>query len=326
MNYAHLHLLLNHFPIISTIIGMSLLLLSFVGDNRDLRRSGLIIFAAGALVAIPTFLSGFGARIMLSRDPSVPTSLLERHEAAAMLALWFMETTGALALVALWRSHRTTRPARWYVPTVVVFALLTLGLMSRTGETGGDIRHPEIRASREAIVVEGTLGSVVHAFEPTPEKFSQVVVGSLWLWGPLMFLHFVGLVLIVGTVGVFDIRIIGFIKQLPLSPLNRFIPWAMAGLGVNIVTGLLAFIGTPDRYVTSSAFWLKMLSLLLLGLNAVVFYLTGISERVEQLESGEDAPMHAKLIAGSALLLWLAVIVFGRYIAPLSETLPPPAY
>src|SRR5207302_433567 len=201
MNYAHLHLLLNHFPIIGTIIGLSLLLLSFVGDNRDLRRSGLIIFAAGALLAIPAFLSGFGARIMLSRDPGVSSALLERHEAAAMLSLWFMETTGGLALVALWRSHRTPRRARWHLPVVVLFALLTVGLMGRTGETGGDIRHPEMRASQEAIVVEGTLGSVVHAFEPTPEKFSQAVVGSLWLWGPLMFLHFVGLVLIVGTEG-----------------------------------------------------------------------------------------------------------------------------
>jgi uncharacterized membrane protein len=326
MNYADLHLLLNHFPIIGTVIGLSLLMISFVRGNRDLRRSGLIIFAASALLAIPAFLSGFGARIMLSGTPGVPSALLERHEAAAMLSLWFMEATGGLALVALWRSHRTSGRARWHVPIVALFALLTVGLMNRTGETGGDIRHPEVRSSPEAIVVEGTLGSVVHAFEPTPEKFSQAVVGSLWLWGSLMFLHFVGLVLIVGTVGVFDIRIMGFIKQLPLSPLHRFIPWAMAGLGVNVVTGLLAFIGSPDRYVTSSAFWLKMLSLLLLGLNAVAFYLTGISERVERLQSGEDAPMNAKLIAGSALLLWLAVIVFGRYIAPLSDTLPPAAY
>lgn len=325
MNYAHLHLLLNHFPIIGAIIGLSLLLASFWSDGSHLRRSGLIIFAAAALLTIPAFLSGFGARIMLSQDPNVPSVLLERHEAAAMLSLWFMEATGALALVALWRSHRARRPARWQGPVLLLFALLTAGLMTRTGNTGGDIRHPEVRASREAIV-EGTLGAVAHAFEPTPEKFSQAVVGSLWVWGLLMFLHFVGLVLIVGTVGILDIRIMGLLKQLPLSPLQRFIPWAMAGLGVNIATGLLAFIGSPDRYVTSSAFWLKMLSLLLLGLNAVVFYLTGISERVEHLESGEDAPMPAKLIAGSALLLWLAVIVFGRYIAPLSDTLPPPAY
>jgi len=326
MNYAHLHLLLNHFPIIGTIIGFSLLLVSFGGESRDLKRSGLIILAWSALLTIPAFLSGFGARLMLSQDPGAPSALLERHAAAAMLSLWFMEATGALALVALWQSHRSSGPVRWHAPVVLLFALLTVALMTRTGNTGGDIRHPEVRPSQEATLTEGTLGSIVHAFEPTPEKFSQAVVGSLWVWGLLMFLHFVGLVLIVGTVGVLDIRIMGFLKQLPLSPLHRFIPWAMAGLGINVVTGLVAFIGSPDRYVTSSAFWLKMLSLLLLGLNAVAFYLTGISERVEHLESGEDAPMNAKLIAGSALLLWFAVIVFGRYIAPLSDTLPPPAY
>lgn len=292
MNYAYLHLLLNHFPIIGTIIGLGLLLVSFGGGSRDLRRSGLIICAASALLAIPAFLSGFGARMMLSQDPRVPNTLLERHEAAAMLSLWFMEATGALALIALWRSHQTPRPARWHAPAVLLSALLTVGLMTRTGNTGGDIRHPEVRDGQEAIATEGTLGSVVHAFEPTPEKFSQAVVGSLWVWGLVMFLHFVGLVLIVGTVGVLDLRIMGFLRQLPLSPLHRFIPWAMAGLGVNIVTGLLAFIGSPDRYVTSSAFWLKMLSLLLLGLNALAFYVTGISERVEHLESGEIGRTH----------------------------------
>lgn len=326
MNYARLHLLLNHFPIVGTIIGLGLLLFSFAGKSSDLKRSGLLILVATSLLAIPAFLSGFGTRIMLSQDPGVPNALVERHEGAAMLSLWFMETTGALALFALWRSHRVLRPPRWHVPLVLAFALLTAGLMARTGNTGGEIRHSEVRVSQQAVVTEGTLGSVVQAFEPAPEKFSQAVVGSLWVWGLLMFLHFVGLVLIVATVGIFDLRLLGCLKQLPLSPLCRFIPWAMVGLGVNILTGLLAFIGSPDRYVTSSALWLKMLSLLLLGLNAVTFYLTGISERVERLQPGEDAPLSAKLIAGSALLLWLGVIVFGRYIAPLSDTLPPSAF
>lgn len=326
MNFAYLHLLLNHFPIIGTIIGLGLLLVSVGGGSNDLRRSSLIVFAATALLAIPAFLSGFGARMMLDQNPGVPNALLERHEGAAMLSLWFMEATGALALVALWRSRRASRPARWELPVVLFSALLTVGLMTRTGNTGGDIRHPEIRASQDALVVEGTVGAFVHAFEPTPQKFSQAVVGSLWVWGLLMFLHFVGLVLIVGTVGILDLRIMGFLKQLPLAPLQRFVPWAMAGLGINVLTGLLAFIGSPDRYVTSSAFWLKMLSLLLLGVNVLTFYLTGISDRMEQLESGDDAPMTAKLIAGTALVLWLAVIVFGRYIAPLSDTLPPSAY
>src|SRR3979490_2903846 len=113
----------------------------------------------------------------------------------------------------------------------------------------------------------------------------------------MMILHFLGLIMIVGTVGLLDIRIMGFMKQLPIAPLHRFLPWAMVGLGINIVTGLLAFVGLTENYIYSGAFWLKMLSLLLLGLNAAAFYLTGVFDGVERLGPGEDARRSAKRLA-----------------------------
>ena len=61
MNLAHLHLLLNHFPIIGTIVGVGLFLVSLAGKNDDLKRAGLIIFAVMALLSLPTFFSGVGA-------------------------------------------------------------------------------------------------------------------------------------------------------------------------------------------------------------------------------------------------------------------------
>ncbi len=200
--------------------------------------------------------------------------------------------------------------------------------MARTGSTGGDIRHPEDRPSQAAAttggtVEEGTIGSIIHTFEPTPEKFSEAVTFSKWWWTFMMIMHFLGLIMIVGTVGLLDLRIMGFLKQLPVAPVHRFLPWAMAGLGVNIVTGLLAFTGLPENYIYSGVFWLKMLSLLLLGLNAAAFYLTDIFAGVESLGAGEDAPISAKLIAASSLFLWFAVITFGRYIQPLGDTLRP---
>jgi len=329
MNYAHLHLLLNHFPIVGTMVGLGLFLVSFLGKgkNEDLRRGSYIVFAAIALVSIPTFLSGFGAQLMI-KGPGVSDALIQRHEGSALLSLWFMEATGALALIGLWQSQKRPHLPRWNVAAVLIFSLLTTGLMARTGNTGGDIRHPEdqtgqVATSTQGAVTEGTLGSIIHAFEPTPEKFSEAVTFSKWWWTFMMILHFLGLIMIVGTVGLLDIRIMGFLKQLPIAPLHRFLPWAMAGLGVNIVTGLLAFIGLPENYIYSEVFWLKMLSLLLLGLNAAVFYLTDIFAGVESLGAGEDAPMSAKLVAASSLFLWFAVITFGRYIQPLGDTLRP---
>jgi uncharacterized membrane protein len=320
VNYAHLHLLLNHIPVIGSIVGLGLFLISFFGKNEDLRRGSYIIFAAIALLTIPAFMSGFGAQQMV-KGPGVSDDLIRRHESSALLSLWFMEITGTLALIGLWQSQGTARPTRWNVMAVLLFSLLTVGLMARTGNTGGDIRHPEVRPGKEATVTEGPIGAMIHTFEPDPDKFSDAMTFSKWWWTFMMALHFLGLIMIVGTVGLLDIRIMGFLKQLPVAPVHRLLPWGLAGLGINILTGLMAFAGRPDNYIFSIAIWLKMLALMLLGLNAVAFYMTNIFGDVEGLRAGEDAPISAKLIAASSLFLWFAVITLGRYIQPLTDTL-----
>jgi len=324
VNYAHLHLLLNHVPVIGSIIGLGLFLISFFGKNQDLRRASYIIFAAVALFTIPAFLSGFGAQQMI-KGPGVSDDLIRRHESSALLSLWFMEITGALALIGLWQSQRTARPPRGNVIAVLIFSLLTVGLMARTGNTGGDIRHPEDQtgkaSSAERTVTEGPIGAFIHNFEPDPDKFSDAMTFSKWWWTFMMAMHFIGLILIVGTVGLLDIRIMGFVKQLPVAPVHRLLPWGLAGLGINVLTGLMAFAGRPDNYIFSIAFWLKMLALMLLGMNAVAFYMTNIFGEIESLKAGEDAPISAKLIAASSLILWFAVITLGRYIQPLTDTL-----
>jgi uncharacterized membrane protein len=322
MNFAHIHLLLNHFPVIGSIIGFGLFLISLFGKNDDLRRGSLIIFAAMALVAIPAFASGKGAQLMLKEKPGISDAFVERHEGAAMLALWFLEATGALALAGLWQFHRRARMARWNVSAVLIFSLLAVGLMVRTGNTGGEISHAEVRASQDATPTEGTVGSIVHLFEPTPWKFTEAMTYNKWWWAFLMDLHFLGLVLLIGTVGALDLRILGFAKQMPVEPLHRLVPWGLAGFGINVVTGLLAFIGMPEFYTLDYAFWVKLLAILLLGVNAAAFYLTGVFGGVKDLGPGEDAPVSAMLVAASSLILWFAVIILGRYIQYYQDSIP----
>ena len=321
LNFAHLHLLLNHFPIIGTIVALALFLVSFVGKNQDLRRASYIIFAGIALLTIPTFLSGFGAQLGIQGKPGVSDALVSRHEGSAMLSLWFMFATGAFSLVALWQSQHRERAANWTVAMVLFFSLFTVGLMARTGNTGGDIRHPEVYQMSHGKIVEDPISAIISTFEPNPEKFSQLMLINEWWWGFMMALHFMGLALIVGTVGLLDLRIMGFFRQLPVAPLQRFVPFAVAGLGVNIVTGILAFIGQSENYVYSGAFWLKMTALMLLGLNGAVFYLTDVFENLQDVGPGQDAPAFAKLVAGSSLFLCFALIFLGRYIQPLGDTI-----
>lgn len=325
MNYAHLHLLLNHFPIIGTIIGLGLFVVSFFGENRDLRRASYIVFVGIGLITIPTFLSGFGAQEMI-KGPGVSDALIRRHESSALLSMWFIVITGALALVGLWQAQKKSGPPRGNVVAVLIFSILSVILIARTGNTGGDIRHPEDVTGRAAPVPDGTIkdgaiGAFIAHFEPDPDKFSDAMTFSKWWWTFMMIAHFLGLILIIGTVGLLDVRIMGFFKQLPVAPLHRLLPWGLAGLGINVATGLMAFSGRPDNYIFSIGLWIKMLALLLLGVNAVLFYLTDIFGEVEKLKAGEDAPFNAKLVAASGLILWFVVITMGRYIQPLTDTL-----
>lgn len=325
MNYAHLHLLLNHFPIIGTIVGLGLFVVSFFGKNQDLRKASYIVFVGIGLITIPAFISGFGAQEMI-KGPGVSDALIRRHESSALLSMWFMVTTGALALVGLWQAQKKSGPPRGNVVAVLIFSVLSVILIARTSNTGGDIRHPEDVTGRSAPVADGTIqdgaiGAFIHHFEPDPDKFSDAMTFSKWWWTFMMIAHFLGLILIVGTVGLLDVRIMGFFKQLPVAPLHRLLPWGLAGLGINVATGLMAFSGRPDNYIFSAGLWIKILALLLLGVNAVAFYLTDIFGQVENLKAGEDAPFNAKFVAASGLILWFVVITMGRYIQPLTDTL-----
>jgi len=321
VNFDHLHLLLNHVPIIGFFVGVGLFVASFTGSNADLRRSALIIFAAVALLTIPTFVSGVGADRTIAREPGVSEALVQRHEGAAMLGLWFVVATGAAALVALWRSRQPAGASRGNLAVILLLATIAAVLMGRTGNTGGDIRHPPPGTAPGAAITEGTVGSIIHAFEPSPDGFTNLMVVNKWWWATMMVMHFVGLSLIIGVVGAINLRIMGFARELPLAPLHRLLPLAMAGLGINVITGMLAFIGMPAYYAADIAFWFKLGALMLLGLNVAVFYLTGIFDRVERLAPGEDATVPAKIVAASSLLLWFTVIISGRYIQHFEDSL-----
>src|SRR5437773_11143022 len=91
MNLAHLHLILNHIPIIGTIIGLGLFIVSLVGDTDDLKRASLLVFAGVALLALATFLSGVGAQGAIRKDAAVAASLVDGREGAPALLLCCIE-------------------------------------------------------------------------------------------------------------------------------------------------------------------------------------------------------------------------------------------
>jgi hypothetical protein len=136
--------------------------------------------------------------------------------------------------------------------------------------------------------------------------------GVPWLGPACLTLHFIGLALLMGCVGTFDLRVLGIAKGLPVGPLESLMPWALVGFLINLVTGLTLFAGNPFQYVGNLAFWLKMLFIVLAAINAALYYASGLARRVGRIAAGEDAPLSAKIVAGASLFLWLGVMYWGR--------------
>ena len=151
----------------------------------------------------------------------------------------------------------------------------------------------------------------------------EVFMGFPWAWPLCETLHFIGLCLLVGIVGMFDLRVLGIAKGLPLASLKRLLPWGVFGFVLCLTTGGLFVGGLGANLVGVNAFdvimrdiWLqlKLIFIFLAGINLLAFYLTGMARAVDTLGPADDAPLLAKAIAGTSLFLWLGVIVFGRLI------------
>lgn len=132
-----------------------------------------------------------------------------------------------------------------------------------------------------------------------------------WLWPLCESLHFIGLSLLIGAAGFLDLRLLGFMKGVSLRSAKRFVPWAMAGFAVNLVTGLIFFISQPQQYATNLAMWFKVLFLVTAGINAMLFE-TSYSARLLALPPDADMPLSAKVIGAVSLVSWFAVLYFGR--------------
>ncbi len=137
---------------------------------------------------------------------------------------------------------------------------------------------------------------------------------STWAFPALQSLHFIGMTLLVGVVGVIDLRVLGVARGLPIHPLHRFLPLAFVGFGINFVTGLMFFSHDPYVYAFNTSFRLKMLLIVVAGLNALWFRL-GVFIDVDKWGPDIEASRLAKIISALSILIWFAVITAGRFIA-----------
>jgi hypothetical protein len=151
----------------------------------------------------------------------------------------------------------------------------------------------------------------------------EVLMAQPGAWALCETLHFVGLCLLIGIVGLFDLRVLGLGSGLPPVALKRLLPWGVLGFALCAVTGALFVGGIGANLIGDNAYdvilmdsWLqwKLAFIALAGVNLAAYHLTGMSRAVDALDATGNAPVLAKVFAGASLCLWIGVIVFGRLI------------
>lgn len=137
----------------------------------------------------------------------------------------------------------------------------------------------------------------------------------LWLYPVVEIVHILGFVVLVGAAALFDLRLLGLARQLPVTALARYhLRWARSALFLIVPSGLLMFVAHATEMATNPAFQTKLALIVLAGLNAAAFH-RGVFRTVGSWDRDITTPGSARVAALLSLVLWTGVIACGRLLA-----------
>lgn len=128
--------------------------------------------------------------------------------------------------------------------------------------------------------------------------------------------HVLAITLLVGTIALLDLRLLGLVfRRIPVTQVARtMLPLTWSGFAVMLISGLLLFWAEAAKNYSNPAFRIKLVLLVMVGLNPLIFHTT-IYRRVHEWELLERSPWRARGAALASLTLWTGIIVAGRAIA-----------
>ncbi|MFA5073987.1 MAG: hypothetical protein WC539_08860 [Nitrospirota bacterium] len=145
INWAHIHLIINHVPAIGTMGAFLLLCYALVKKSEDVKVVSLWAFLLVALITIPVYLTGNAAADVVKNLPGVTEAYIGRHEEVAFFALFLAEIAGIVALAGLILFRRLRTIPNWIIVLVLILSLMSAVVIGFTANLGGEIRHTEIR-------------------------------------------------------------------------------------------------------------------------------------------------------------------------------------
>lgn len=152
MNDAHLHLVVNHFPIIGTILGLGILITGIILKNNTVKNTAYVLFIIAAIFAAFSMGTGEGAEEMVEDMPSIGKEIIHEHEEMAEKLAIVLYSLGVIALLGLFMNYKNNTKANSVSYVAVIVAVIAVFFAQQTGTTGGEIRHTEIRENSVSTV------------------------------------------------------------------------------------------------------------------------------------------------------------------------------
>jgi len=144
----------------------------------------------------------------------------------------------------------------------------------------------------------------------------RLVAESDYGYPAVLTAHAIGMALVVGIVLVFDLRVLGLAKRIPLSVLRRFFTVAWIGFAINLTSGTLLFLANYTAFIKNVAFITKISLLLIAALCTWLLARDIESNRLPAAAQGaiETPTSRARMIAALSVILWLGAITAGRIV------------
>jgi uncharacterized membrane protein len=153
MNDAHLHLVVNHLPIIFPLVGVIVLVVGFLSKSEAVKRTAYLIFVLGAFGALAAMSTGEGAEEIIEELDKSSHDLIHEHEEIAEKLALLSYVLGVLSIAGLWASFKQKTFAKLISFAVIIVAVIVLFFAQQTGTTGGEIKHTEIRGDSDATLI-----------------------------------------------------------------------------------------------------------------------------------------------------------------------------
>jgi uncharacterized membrane protein len=301
--WPYVHMILNHAPTVGFVFAIAFYIVALVVNNDLMKQGSLILFIICAILGVPTYVTGTAAMWALTQPPipEISKAVINAHRDMALWTLFGLGFTGAASWFELWRYRYFGRFSKLSLTLVLLFAVVTLAIMTETGHRGGQINHPEIRVATEILPTDPTVG-ISTALE-------SMMSSMIW-FVPWQIVHFFGYCLIFGTAFAVLLRVLGAWKSVSFAAVHRLLLLGALGVLMNVVSGMLMMLADSYRYVVNDYTFAPKIALIPIGATAALYF--SVSNRLWNLKPGESAPAAAKWVAAIVVLAWAGVIVCGR--------------